>query len=60
MSNERSYDSLPNFTAADCECKFYVCVVNVREVPGFDRYPIHDFQDIESSCPLYLGMHAQF
>ena len=23
MSNERSYDSLPNFTAADCECKSF-------------------------------------
>ena len=22
MSNERSYDSLPNFTAADCESRF--------------------------------------
>jgi len=27
MSQEKSYDSLPNFTAADCECDFNIFVL---------------------------------
>ena len=26
MTAEKSYDSLPNFTAADCKCGFGMCV----------------------------------
>lgn len=58
MSQERSYDSLPNFTAADCECHFYFVVncscncKNISSVAGVRLLGIgrNEYIDLMNQC----------